>query len=68
MPGPSRLGRAALMRGLLGGSPRWLAVGAVLWGARGLRSALRRQDVVIWRGQLSEGETLVLHARSARRR
>jgi hypothetical protein len=71
MPGlssPSRLGRAVFMRGIVGGSPRWLAVGAALWGVKGLRMAFRRQHAVVWRGRLAEGETIVLSARSGRRR
>lgn len=58
-----QLRRASFDRGLLGGSRPWIVVGALLWAARGLRIATRRQGGVVWRGVLAEGETITVRAR-----
>jgi len=63
-----QLRRASFDRGLLGGSRPWVVVGAVLWAARGLRIATRRQGGVVWRGVLAEGETITVRARTGGRR
>lgn len=63
-----QLRRATLDRGVLGGSGPWLVLGALLWGARAVRIATRRDSGRLWRGTLAEGETLVLAARSAKGR
>ena len=57
-----QLRRASFDRGLLGGSRWWVAVGVLLWAARGLRLATRRQGGVAWRGVLAEGETISIRA------
>lgn len=63
-----QLRRASFDRGLLGGSRPWIAVGALLWAARGLRIATRHQRGVVWRGVLAEGETITVRARRGGRR
>lgn len=63
-----QLRRASFDRGLLGGSRLWILVGALLWAARGLRLATRRQGGVVWRGVLAEGETITVRARPGGRR
>lgn len=63
-----QLRRASFDRGLLGGSRPWVVVGAVLWAARALRIATRRQRGVVWSGALADGETLVVRARPGGRR
>jgi len=60
-----QLRRASFDRGLLGGSRPWVVVGALLWAARGLRVATRRQRGVVWRGVLAEGETITVRGRRA---
>jgi len=63
-----QLRRASFDRGFLGGSRPWIVVGALLWAARGLRIATRRQTGVVWRGALAEGESLTVRARAEQRR
>lgn len=58
-----RLRRASVERGLLGGSTPWVVLGGVLWALRGLRLVSRRETGVIWRGELREGESLVIGSR-----
>lgn len=58
-----QLRRASFDRGLLGGSRPWIVVGAVLWAARGVRIATRRQRGVVWRGALGAGEVISVAAR-----
>lgn len=50
----------SIAAGLLGGSKRWLAIGAVFWGARGVRKAWKRPSRVVLREPLKPGERLVI--------
>jgi hypothetical protein len=65
-----QLRSAGIQRGVLGGSVPWMATAAVLWGARGIAWAMRRNTGRVWRGSLGDGETLVITSRrgSARAR
>lgn len=54
------LRRAGIDRGLLGGSRPWLVIGALAWGLRLARWALRRQERVLLLEELAPGERLVI--------
>jgi len=56
------LRRNSVSKGLLGGQRGWMAVGAVVWGARLLRKALGRTEQVIFTEKLEPGKTLCLEA------
>jgi hypothetical protein len=57
--------------GLLGGDPRWLALGALAWGAWLVAWAWRKEPEIVYRTALRGDETLVITSRrpdAARRR
>ncbi len=54
--------RRSVEEGVFGGSPRWIAVGVVTWGAWVLRQAWRREAEVVYRTQLKPGESLVIRS------
>jgi hypothetical protein len=62
----------SLQRGVVGGSIPWMAVAAVLWGAKAVQWALRREERVVYRTVLEPGETLeIVHStesKASRRR
>jgi|tagenome__1003787_1003787.scaffolds.fasta_scaffold18295475_1 hypothetical protein len=46
--------------GLFGGHRGWLAVGALVWGARGLHKAFGRNEKVLLREVLRPGQQLII--------
>jgi hypothetical protein len=46
--------------GLLGGHRGWLALGALVWGARGLHKAFGRNEKVLLREVLRPGQQFVI--------
>ena len=52
------LRRTALYRGVLGGSKRWLVVGAVVWGPHLLRRAMGRHPQVVAIDPMAIGHVL----------
>jgi len=54
------LRQRSLSEGLWNGRKGWMAVGAVVWGARGVRWALHREERVLLREVLEPGETVVV--------
>ncbi len=56
------LRRRGLHDGLLGGNRRWLAVGVVVWSLRALELARGRDQEVVYRGKLADGETMVIES------
>lgn len=60
----AHLRRAALRRGLVGGSWPWLAVGALTWGVVALRYAARRPPAAVWRGAVGDDEVIEIVART----
>jgi hypothetical protein len=54
------LRRAGIDRGLLGGSRPWLVVGALAWGLRLARWAMRRHERVLLLEELAPGERLLI--------
>ncbi len=54
--------RNALYKGLLGGQRGWMAVGAVVWGARFVRKAFGRSEQVVATEVLRPGQVLRLEA------
>jgi hypothetical protein len=55
-----------LQRGVIGGSVPWLIVAGVLWGAKAVQWAMRREEQVVYRTVLQPGETLeVIHSASS---
>ena len=54
--------RNALNKGLLGGQRGWMAVGAVVWGARFVRKAFGRSEQVVATEVLRPGQVLRLEA------
>ena len=56
------LRRNALYKGLLGGQRGWMAVGAVVWGARFVRKAFGRSETVVATEVLRPGQVLRLEA------
>jgi hypothetical protein len=57
---PDLLRQRSLSEGLWNGRKGWMAVGAVVWGARGVRWALHRQERVLMREVLEPGETVIV--------
>lgn len=52
-----------LQRGVVGGSMPWVIVAAVLWGAKAVQWARRREEQVVYRTVLSPGESLeIVHS------
>ncbi len=52
-----------LQRGIVGGSRPWMLVAAVLWGAKAVQWAMRRDERVVFRTVLEPGETLeIVHS------
>jgi hypothetical protein len=52
-----------LQRGVIGGSVPWVLVAAVLWGAKAMQWAMRREEQVVYRTVLKPGETLeIVHS------
>jgi hypothetical protein len=64
----AELRRAAVRRGVMGGSWQWLAFGAVVWGAWALRYATRKQSPAVWTGVVRDGEVLEVVAVTAKDR
>jgi hypothetical protein len=60
--------RLTFQRGVLGGEPRFLALGALVWGLHALRRATQRQTGVLWQGSVEPGEQLVVTYHPPRRR
>ena len=56
------LRRNAISKGLLGGRRGWMAIGAVVWGARLLRKLLVRSEEVVAVEKLEPGQVLRLEA------
>lgn len=56
------LRRKSLNKGLLGGQRGWMAVGAVVWGARFVRKAFGRSEKVVATEVLRPGQVLRLEA------
>jgi hypothetical protein len=54
------LRQRSLVEGVWNGRRGWLAVGAVVWGARGLRKAFQRDDKVLMREVLRPGMQLLI--------
>jgi hypothetical protein len=54
------LRQQSLIEGMWNGRRSWLAVGALVWGARGLSKALRREEKVVLREVLRPGETYIV--------
>ncbi len=52
--------RAGLLRGLLGGSRGWLAVGATAAGLGMLKRAVTKEPEVVYEEDLAAGQTLVI--------
>jgi hypothetical protein len=59
----AHLRRAALRRGLFGGSWPWLAVGAVTWGVVALRYAAKRPSAAVWKGAVGDDEIIEIVTR-----
>jgi hypothetical protein len=60
---PSRLiRRAALYKGLFGGSKGWLAVGAVIWGRGFAKKAFGRNEEVVATEVLKAGQFVRLES------
>lgn len=49
-----------VVEGVFGGRKLWLALGAVLWGARALRRASGRTERVVLREVIQPGERIVI--------
>lgn len=60
--------RLSLMKGVLGGDKRFVALAAVVWGLHGLRKATSRQTGVVWDGTVREGEQLLVTYHPPKRR
>lgn len=60
----AHLRRAALRRGLVGGSWPWLAVGALTWGVFALRYATRKPAAAVWRGSVGDDEIIEVVTRT----
>lgn len=54
------LRQRSLVEGVWHGRTVWLAVGAVVWGARGVRKALERNEQVLLREVLKPGQQLII--------
>jgi len=54
------LRQRSLSEGLWNGRKGWMAVGAVVWGVRGVRWALHREERVLMREVLEPGQTVVV--------
>src|SRR5207253_2568620 len=54
------LRQRSLSEGVWRGHKGWMAAGAVLWGARGVRWALTREEKVLLRETLKPGETIIV--------
>jgi hypothetical protein len=54
------LRQRSLIEGVWNGRRGWLAVAAVVWGARGLRKAVHRDEKLLLRERLRPGEQLVI--------
>ena len=52
------LRQRSLRDGLWGGNRNWLAVGALVWGVRGLRKAMQRNDELVMRKVIPPGATI----------
>ena len=52
--------RAGLLRGLLGGSRGWLAVGAAAAGLGALKRAVAKEPEVVFQEELAPGQALVI--------
>ena len=62
-PSPSAfVRRRAVSRGLLGGSRGWLAVGAVVWGARLIKRFAGRSEEIAATEVLRPGEFVTIRA------
>jgi hypothetical protein len=54
------LRQRSLIEGVWNGRRGWLAVAAVVWGARGLRKAMHREEKLLLREVLRPGQQLVI--------
>ena len=54
--------RRSIEDGLLGGSPKWIAIGLVTWTAWALQQAWRKESEVVYRTHLKAGESLVIRS------
>ena len=59
------LRRAAIRRGLMGGSRTWLILGGIAWGIRLIAWAWRRREKVVFLDELRTGESFVVTQRPA---
>jgi hypothetical protein len=56
----SILRQRSLIEGVWNGRKGWLAVAAVVWGARGLRKATHREEKLLMREVLRPGQQLII--------
>ena len=56
----SLLRQRSLIEGVWNGRKGWLAVAAVVWGARGMRKAFHREEKVLLREVLRPGQQLII--------
>ena len=54
--------RRGVEEGFLGGSPKWIAIGAITWTIWALQQAWRKEAEVVYRTQLKPGESLVIRS------
>ena len=54
------LRQQSLVEGVWGGRKGWLAAGAVIWGARGLRKVFKHDEKLLLREVLGPGQQLII--------